>query len=127
MGDMLTKENIIMEEFELIKLFGNLAIMTNKRIDQNIIPYKWYYVELQKSDIPFADPIAISYHITNGFCGSILSPKQIRFRKDCPIRSLGDPSKTTYGLQMLGRKLYLNQFCTLTGIQLRDYYWNNIL
>lgn len=127
MDDIITKENIIIEKFELIKLFGNISIMTNKRIDQECIPYNWHYVELQKDDNPFADPVNISRHVDIGFCGSILSPKQIRFQRDKPIRSLGDPSKMSYGLHRLGKKLYINQFCELSGIQLKDYYWNSIL
>ena len=99
------------EEFELVELFDTPVLFTNGRISRFTVPQGWFCYDLRGSDSDPGEPITVEKFVGVNHAGAILAPEEIPFKKGKDYVPIKD------GLNFLGEKVTLEEFCTEQGLE----------
>ena len=97
------------EEFEYIEVMDKPALFTNGRISRFTVPQGWFCYDLRGNDS--GDPATIEKYVGVNHAGTILSPTEIPFKKDC------NTVKVDEAVDFVGGDLTLEEFCAEQGLE----------
>lgn len=97
-------------EFEVVTLFGQRGLYTDRRVCKPTVPENLYKYDLRGSDNNFLTPATIEKGVGVNYCGAVIFAKPIDFEGK-------DYRRVKNKINFLGEKMKLNGFCAECGLE----------
>lgn len=104
-------ENAMEERFDVVEIFGHVALFGNFRIDHDTVPEGWFCYDLRGSDEDPGMPATLEPYVVVNHAGTILAPESIWIDQEKGFRELGGE------LEFLGEETTLTEFCKDCGFE----------